>query len=96
MQSLTEISIRNFRSCRDLPSVPLADFTPIVGYNNAGKSNVLAAIRWVLRRSVLVREDFFDPSEAVWVDAVITGIDATALSLLEERHALRIRPFLDN
>lgn len=96
MQSLTEISIRNFRSCRDLPSVPLADFTPIVGYNNAGKSNVLAAIRWVLRRSVLEREDFFDPSEAVWVDAVITGIDATALSLLEERHALRIRPFLDN
>lgn len=95
MQVLSEISIRNFRSCRDLSSVRLADFTPIVGYNNAGKSNILGAIRWLLRRSVLERSDFFDPSEPLCVEAVIAGIDAGVLSLLEDRHASRIRPFLD-
>ncbi|TCD46812.1 DUF2813 domain-containing protein [Chlorobium sp. N1] len=47
MHFLSHISISNFRSCQHV-SFDLAAFTPFVGYNNAGKSNLLAAIRWFI------------------------------------------------
>ncbi|MCX6866013.1 MAG: AAA family ATPase [Verrucomicrobia bacterium] len=45
MHTLAHISISNFRSCKNV-SLPLGDFTPVVGYNNAGESNILTAIEW--------------------------------------------------
>ena len=48
---LSEVTVKNFCSCHDL-TVALADFNPIVGYNNSGKSNILRAINWLLRKSV--------------------------------------------
>jgi len=52
MHHLTDISIRNFRSCQKV-DLALSYCTPIVGYNNAGKSNIMAAIeqRQQTRRS---------------------------------------------
>jgi putative ATP-dependent endonuclease of OLD family len=52
MHHLTHITIHNFRSCL-LVDVPLAAFTPLVGYNNAGKSNILQAVRWLVTVRVL-------------------------------------------
>lgn len=47
MHHLTGIKIRNFRSCATV-DLALGDCTPIVGYNNAGKSNIMAAIEWLV------------------------------------------------
>jgi len=52
MHALTKLTICNFRSCR-ATELLLHDFTPIVGYNNAGKSNILNAIEWLLAASSL-------------------------------------------
>lgn len=53
MHTLAHISISNFRSCKNV-ALPLGDFTPVVGYNNAGKSNILTAIEWLIDPSALV------------------------------------------
>ena len=45
--SLTHVVVRNFRSFQNV-DFPLASFTSFVGYNNAGKSNLLMAIRWLI------------------------------------------------
>jgi putative ATP-dependent endonuclease of the OLD family len=73
MHTLAHISISNFRSCKNV-SLPLGDFTPVVGYNNAGKSNILAAIEWLIEPSALAAGDFLDPSSALVVEGAVTGI----------------------
>lgn len=93
MHYLAEVSITNFRSCVSC-TVPLAPFTPIVGYNNAGKSNILAAIRWLVRKWVLSQSDFFDDNEPVVVSGTIKGITGEVLEALEPRHRARIVPFV--
>jgi len=73
----------------------LADFTPLVGYNNAGKSNILTAIKWLLRRSSLHEKDFYDASQPLIVSGVVAGITEELLELLEEKHKSSIEPYLD-
>lgn len=95
MHRLTSVHIHNFRSCQQLP-MQLAAYTPLVGYNNAGKSNILAAIRWVVAPFALAESDFCAPGQAVAVEAVISGITEAVLERLEPRHRSRIAPFISN
>ena len=67
---LSEVVIQNFCSCEAV-TVPLSDFNPIVGYNNSGKSNILRAINWLLKKSVLPSHMFNKADEAVIVEGVI-------------------------
>ncbi|MBX3323250.1 MAG: AAA family ATPase [Phycisphaeraceae bacterium] len=94
MQTLSKVSIYNFKSCRNLEDVEFADFTPLVGYNNAGKSNVLAALQWVLKKSVLPESAFFDPASAVRVEARITGLTQKIIDNLGTTHKPKIEPFV--
>ncbi len=75
---LNELSITNFCSCADV-TVQLSAFTPVIGYNNAGKSNTLRAIFWLLRKSVLPATRFTDPLQPVIVTGIITDTDIGAL-----------------
>lgn len=90
MLMVSQISIKNFKSCQLLEDVRLASFTPIVGYNNAGKSNILDAISWLFARYSLAEQDFFDPSQSVAVEAVIEGITDQSLSVLTDQHRARL------
>ena len=56
---LTEINISNFKSISS-ESFELTEFTPLVGYNNAGKSNILEAIKWCWTFEVGDRPSIFD------------------------------------
>ncbi|MCG3123899.1 MAG: hypothetical protein GIKADHBN_02337 [Phycisphaerales bacterium] len=94
MQSLSMISIYNFKSCKMLDNVEFDDFTPLVGYNNAGKSNVLAAVFWLLRKSVLQDTAFFDPKVPVRVEARITGLTQPVIENLGAAHKPKIDPFI--
>ncbi|MGY4827154.1 ATP-dependent nuclease [Sphaerotilaceae bacterium SBD11-9] len=87
---LAEVVIKNFCSCADI-TVPLSGFNPIVGYNNSGKSNILRAISWMLRKSVLPGEVFFDLNSAVTVEGVIENVN---LQLLPQNQQQAVAPFL--
>lgn len=61
MHRLNHARIHNFRSCWDA-HLTLGSCTPIVGYNNAGKSNLLDALEWLVTSKLLA--EFTGPAEA--------------------------------
>lgn len=93
MLQLRKVNIQNFRSCKSL-EVPLSSFTPLVGYNNAGKSNIMDAIHWVVHHGALDEEDFYDPNERVMVTAYVDGLSEEVLDGLSDIRRERIEPFV--
>jgi len=90
---LSEITIRNFKSIRN-ETFELSAFTPLVGYNNAGKSNMLEAIKWLLRKTALSDFSFHDTALPVEMEGVISGITQAILDQLPENQRTSIQPFL--
>ncbi|WP_150568581.1 ATP-dependent nuclease [Pandoraea morbifera] len=68
-------------------------FNPIIGYNNSGKSNVLRAINWLLRKSVLTEHAFHNAELPVTVEGLISNVD---LTLLPENQRASLGRYLDN
>ena len=93
MHLLSKITIKNFKSIKN-QAFELSAFTPMVGYNNAGKSNILEAIKWLLRKSSLAEASFNDTSQPVEIEGVISGISQTILDQLPENQKTAIQPFL--
>jgi predicted ATP-dependent endonuclease of OLD family len=75
--------------------LPLDDFTPIVGYNNAGKSNILTAIEWLLDASALLATDFTNVKEQVSVEGTITGVSDALLGTMPANQQKQIKPYVD-
>lgn len=90
---IERIEINNFRSCRST-SLPLARFTPLIGYNNSGKSNIISAIQWLLRRSVLDIAAFNDPDLPIEVVGHISGLSANELATLPARQQQQIAQYI--
>jgi putative ATP-dependent endonuclease of OLD family len=93
MHSLAHISIANFRSCKNV-GLPLGDFTPVVGYNNAGKSNILTAIEWLIEPSALTAGDFFDPNVAIVVEGKVTGISAELIGKMPANQQGQVKRYI--
>ncbi|ALK34386.1 ATP-dependent nuclease [Burkholderia plantarii] len=87
---LDEVIIHNYCSCSAV-RVPLSSFNPIIGYNNSGKSNILRAISWLLRKSVLPAHAFYDPATAVMVEGLISE---TNINLLPANQRTQIDPYI--
>ncbi|MCH4243978.1 ATP-dependent nuclease [Acinetobacter gerneri] len=81
MHNLAEVTIKNFKSCQ-ATFLRLEPFTALVGYNNAGKSNCLTAIQWLIRKSSFSEKDFYDESQPIEVIATIKGISNELLDLM--------------
>ncbi|MGN2389587.1 ATP-dependent nuclease [Pseudomonas syringae] len=90
---ITKLSVQNFKSCRDL-SVDLTEFVPLVGYNNAGKSNVLSALEWLFKDRLLSSSDFNDPVRDIVVEGEIVGVDEAILARLDVKHRRSIEGFV--
>ena len=91
---LSEITISNLRSIQR-QTFPLSGFTALIGYNNAGKTNILMGIRWLLSRFSLDISFFDDPNNPVEVEGIFEGITENVLNRLGEEKATAIRPFLN-
>lgn len=92
---VTKLSVQNFKSCRNL-SVDLTEFVPLVGYNNAGKSNVLSALEWLFKDRLLSLAEFNDSSQSVVIEGEIAGVNEAILERLEVRHRRSIENFIQN
>ncbi|WP_445719317.1 ATP-dependent nuclease [Flavobacterium sp.] len=90
---LSQISIRNFKSIQT-ETFELSAFTPLVGYNNAGKSNILESIKWLLRKTSLSDTDFNDVAQPVEMEGEISGITTEILEQLPLNQQTAINPFL--
>lgn len=89
---LSEVVINNFCSCEAV-TVPLSDFNPVVGYNNSGKSNILRAISWLLKKSLLPAHMFHHANDAITVEGLIENVD---LTLLPANQQASVAPFVHN
>jgi len=92
---LTSLSIENYKSIKS-ETFRLSDYTALIGYNNAGKSNILDACYWLLRRSTLRKPDFNEPDRAVTVIGVIDGITPEVLDTIHQKHRAAIEPYIVN
>ena len=72
----------------------MSPLTALVGYNNAGKTNILDGIAWLLRPYVLQASDFTNPSVPISIEAEIDGVTETVLNKLAATHRQRIEPFV--
>jgi len=90
---IKSLNIKNYRSIKDL-DIELQSFTPIVGQNNVGKSNILNAIHWFIKPTKLEASDFNDPEQAVEVTGRITGVTEDILNALSGNHRTKIEPYV--
>lgn len=75
---LEKVKIINFCSCQSL-ELDLTSFNPIVGYNNSGKSNILKAVNWLLKKSVMPKTSFFDVMLPLTVEGTISNVNLLLL-----------------
>ena len=90
---ISRLKIVNYRSCIDV-DVPLGKYSILVGYNNAGKSNILNALDWLLNPAVLAEKDFYDINQDIVVYGVIQNINQSLLDKIDESHRSRIEPYI--
>lgn len=90
---LANVEVSNFRSIKHY-RFQLHDYTPLVGYNNAGKSNIIKAMKWLLRASSLGSECFYDSEQPVEVIGEIDGISDELLSTLSDGQRNSLAPFI--
>ena len=91
---ISTVKIRNFKSCKS-SFIELSPYTPLVGYNNAGKSNVLSAIQWLISKQNLDTTDFNDPKIPIEIEAEICGITSELLASLNSKHVASLTDYVD-
>ena len=90
---LSRITISNLRSIQR-ETFPLSDFTALIGYNNAGKTNILMGIRWLLAHFSLDISYFDDPNHPVEAEGIFEGITEQILNRLGDEKAAELIPYL--
>jgi hypothetical protein len=91
---LSHVKICNFKSIKNL-EIDLGRYNPVVGYNNAGKSNFLRAIHWLLKKSALNETWFHEPNKELWVEGTVDHV-SSAIHLLPLNQQQQIQPFVHN
>lgn len=92
---LSSIRIINYKSIVDCEFI-LSSYTPLIGYNNAGKSNIINAIKWLRQKSTLAIQDFYDSDKPVEVIGIVTGITEEVLGLLEDKASKALKKYIKN
>lgn len=97
--TIKELEIKNFRSCKDT-KVLMKNFTALIGYNNAGKSNIILAIKFLLEGLSAKTFNYYtnanNHDDPIIVTATLINIKEELLNLLEDDHATKLRPFIIN
>lgn len=93
--SISNIKVENFKSIRNY-DFDLAQYTPVVGNNNTGKSNLIKAIKWLIKKQSLPTQDFFNPQQPVIVTAKINGITQPIIDAMPTGQRNSIAPYISN
>ncbi len=88
MLRLSSLSVSNFRSLQSQP-MTFPELAILVGKNDVGKSNVLAAIQLLLEGGSISPVDFYDLAKPIIVEATLEGATPD-LHLREHGYAFSI------
>ncbi|WP_110669928.1 ATP-dependent nuclease [Salinicola halophilus] len=91
---IANITIINYRSFSQECQIVLGPLTSLVGYNNAGKSNILNAIEWLISNGSLSEQDFNNCEAPVVVSAEIEGVSECSLGRLGSTHRKKIEKYI--
>lgn len=95
MHLISEMEIINFKSCKHL-KIRLEGFSPLVGYNNAGKTNILKAIDTLVKGKAIGEDGFNDPTQPLIIIAVLTGMNDEVLSHLSGPQKTSLQPYIES
>lgn len=95
MHRITEITIKNFKSCQET-FLRLEPFSALVGYNNAGKSNILKCIDALVRGKAQEVNSFYDSSQPIEIVALLEGLNEKTLSHLSSAQRESLTPYLED
>lgn len=91
------LKIKNFRSCIET-NVYINPYTALVGYNNAGKSNIILALKFLLEPSSTknfpIETNIYDKYNPIEVECELHNINDEYLSLIDEIHVNKVKPFI--
>lgn len=92
---LSHIKIENYRA-HSKTEIPLPQLGCFIGENNAGKSTILHAIRFVLEEKKLIADDFRNSKLPVTVTLQFEGISAEDLKRVSSVHRERVTEMVRN
>lgn len=95
MLTLKHIHVKGFRSLSDI-NLPLQNLSVLIGKNNAGKSNILLAVKLLLEASIkdIVEDDFYKNELEQAEQIEIIGefvVPSEFLNLCEAKHKPKIQ-----
>jgi len=93
MHYISKIEVKNFKSIYN-HKFNLSAYCPLIGYNNAGKSNIIQSIIWFISPYVLKSNDFFNESQQVEVIGTIEGITDDILNQLTPVNKTKIEKYI--
>lgn len=91
---IKKLEIENYKSCKEL-AVVFTPYTPLVGYNNVGKSNILSALEWLVKDKLLSEGDYNDATCSIVVEGEVVGVTEDVLQRLNEEHREPLRPYIE-
>ena len=86
---LTQLSIENYRALRDV-TIPLSNFSCLIGENNSGKSTFLQALSLFFSGTKLNTSHFFDESRPIRIAVTFEGVGDADLARLADEHRTRV------
>jgi len=92
---ISAIRIINYKSIVN-ETFEFSNYCPLIGYNNAGKTNIINGLKWLLRRSSLSKDCFNNIQNPIIIEGTIDGVDMNLLSILPQNHRTAIEPYVNN
>ncbi|HHF2938145.1 TPA: AAA family ATPase [Vibrio diabolicus] len=90
---IKKLEIENYKSCKEL-TVVLTPYTPLVGYNNVGKSNILGALEWLVKDKLLTEGDYNDSDLPIVVEGEVAGVTEDVLQRLNNEHIEPLKAYI--
>lgn len=94
MHKIKQLHIKNYKSCQET-TITLENYTPLVGYNNAGKSNILKCIDALVKGKGQNETSFFDNQKPIEIVALLEGLDENSLLHLNKQQITSLEPYIE-
>ncbi|WP_323645014.1 ATP-dependent nuclease [Aliarcobacter butzleri] len=93
---ISKIEVENYKGLKDI-SVPLSQFSCIIGENNAGKSTFMQALLLFLKGNKLSPiDDYYDNSKDVLITVEFSNISEDELESIDEVHRDKLKKYISN